>query len=384
MHGKKICRRACLAVATTALAIQVCACGGNGTAAVSPTSTRIGLVSIVSNHLQRDGAAWVPHGYFQVAFEAPPAVKALTYEVNATQDYTPQEYTDMMNAKADSVRLMLAQTAGDADPQNPDYADYSAALTQQFVGAVQAARNAGLTVIMGIQDEAVTGELHPLYLPSAATDRVWSQLFQFAPQFKTDKGILLELFNEPGPGPSQIPTTTDWANWAAAMNATIASVRSEGATNVVIADGLAHAETLTGAPSLTDPLNQLAYAAHPYAFQESDEQPGFWNTSFGNFAATNPVIITEWGQGYYCAADNATTLVKFLNYLQTRGIGLEMGAWDWGAASSYGTARYNFPNAQFSSFYTNGVFNTCGTPARGPGLTVNAWYATGVIPGTAL
>lgn len=238
----------------------------------------------MSNHLQRDGAAWVPHGYFQVAFEAPPAVKALTYEVNATQDYTPQEYTDMMNAKADSVRLMLAQTAGDADPQNPDYADYSAALTQQFVGAVQAARNAGLTVIMGIQDEAVTGELHPLYLPSAATDRVWSQLFQFAPQFKTDKGILLELFNEPGPGPSQIPTTTDWANWAAAMNATIASVRSEGATNVVIADGLAHAETLTGAPSLTDPLNQLAYAAHPYAFQESDEQPGFWNTSFGNFA----------------------------------------------------------------------------------------------------
>jgi endoglucanase len=63
---------------------------------------------------------------------------------------------------------------------------------------------------------------------------------------------------------------------------------------VVVAGGLAHAETLTGAQTLTDPLNQVAYAAHPYAFNADQETSSFWDASFGTFAQTAPVIITEW------------------------------------------------------------------------------------------
>jgi hypothetical protein len=371
-----------LIAVATAVSFQICGCGGTSGKSTSPN----GQVTIVNNRLLRNGAPWVPHGYFQVAFEAPPNVPAKSFETNATQGYTPQEYTDMANAGADSVRLMIAQTGADPDQnvtENPDAADYSLPLVQEFVGAIQAARNAGLTVIVGVQDESVTGEQKGQNLPSAATIRVWANIFTLAPQLKTDTGVLLELFNEPGTGPDQVPTATDWANWAVAMNATIASVRAEKAKNVVVADGLAHAETLTGAPALIDEDNLVAYAAHPYAFSESQEQSTFWDKSFGNFAASNPVIITEFAQGYFCAPDNPQVMVNFLNYLQSHNVGLEMGAWDWGAAS-FGTSRYDFndpPNtAAFTSFYSHGVLNTCGTAVRGPGLTVNAWYTTGTVP----
>ena len=155
---------------------------------------------------------------------------------------------------------------------------------QQFIGAVKAARTAGLTVIVGIQDEGVSGKTNMLGLPSPATLRTWQQL---VPAFKDDKGILLEPFNEPGTGPQQLPSATDWENWQAALNATIASVRSQGATNVLVADGLAHAETLTGAPPLSDSLHQVAYAAHPYSFQDSDESTAFLDQSFGNEPLAN-------------------------------------------------------------------------------------------------
>jgi endoglucanase len=370
-------------------------CAGCGTGSVA-SSVLAGQVSIVNNKLMRDGKPWTPHGYFQVAFQASPNEQNVpAFETNAQMGYTPQEYTDMANAGADSVRVMLGQTVGDR--QNSMY--YSQAFVNQFIGAVQAARNAGLTVIVGIQDESITQDQNPTDLPNAATQRVWSQLI---PAFKEDKGILLELFNEPGtapavgstPLPNPTPTTAEWQAWATAMNSTIASVRSEGATNVVVADGLTHATTLTGAPTLTDNLNEVAYAAHPYTFQASSEQQenaqSFLDNSFGNFAANNPVIITEWGQGYYCGPTNPDFLITFLNYIQSKGIGLEMSFWDWGGPTAFGGTQYGFPkDTQVSMYYSNGSLVPCETnnsptPARGPGLTINSWYSTGVIPGAAL
>jgi len=378
-----------LVVVASSLCLQLSACSGVGgmssaTSGAGGNSTLTGQVTVSGKQLLRNGAMWVPHGYYQIAFEVPPGELSLQQPFwgVAQQNYTPQEYSAMATASADSVRMQIAQTG--ADPQNPLF---SQAYLNEAIGAVKSARLAGLTVILSIQDEAQTGEQSPLYLPSAATNRVWAEL---VPQFGSDTGIVFELFNEPGTGPTQVPASSDWQNWATAYNATIASIRLEGAKNVVIADGLAHAETLTGAPMLTDSLNLVAYAAHPYAFQASDESSNFWDNSFGNFAASAnaPVIITEWGQGYYCAATNPQTAVNFLQYLQSKGIGLEVGAWDW-SSGSFGTARYNFPtstapNGGFTMFYTAGVFQTCGTADRGLGLTVNAWYTTGTVPSSPL
>jgi endoglucanase len=370
-------RRLFLALLSLALTVTCSGCNSGYIA----SNVLTGQVSIVNNKLMRDGKPWTPHGFFQVAFQASPYEQNVpAFETNAQMGYTPQEYTDMANAGADSVRVMLGQTVG--DPQNSTY--YSQALVNQFVGAVQAARNAGLTVIVAVQDEPITQDQNPTDLPNAATQRVWSQL---VPAFKNDKGVLLELFNEPGTGPSQNPKPTDWQDWAAAMNSTITSVRNEGANNVVVADGLAHAGLLTGAPALTDTKNQVAYAAHPYTFSADEEKgTGFLDNSFGTFAADNPVIITEWGQGYYCGPTNPTFLITFLNYIQSKGIGLEMSFWDWGGPTAFGGTRYGYPlKTQVSMYNSNGSPLPCETDnsptaLRGPGLTIDSWYKTGEIP----
>jgi len=149
----------------------------------------------------------VPHGFFQVAFQASPLEQSVpSFETQAQLYYTPQEYMDMANAGADSVRVMLGQTVG--DPQNIQF--YSRDFVDQFIAAVKAARAAGLTVIVSIQDEQIVQDPNPTPLPNAATQRVWSQL---VPAFKDDNGIVLELFNEAGTGPTQIPQASDWQDW---------------------------------------------------------------------------------------------------------------------------------------------------------------------------
>ena len=260
-------------------------------------------------------------------------------------------------------------------------------IARGVIAAVKAARAAGLTVIIGTQDEAVVGRSTRAGLPDDATLRVWQQLI---PAFATDKGILLELYNEPVITADQTIPAADWQTWAAAMNKTIAGVRGDGATNGLGADGRERAIGLSGAPDLTDPLKQVVYAAHPYAFSDADKTTDFLDHSFGDFAASHPVIITEYGLGYSCSALDPGFLITFFHYLQDRGIGLEIGAWDWGGTGSFGNARYNFPAAPvFSRFYDNGTFQMCNSSTvtdgkRGPGLTVNQWYTTGTIPAQAL
>jgi endoglucanase len=213
-------------------------------------------------------------------------------------------------------------------------------------------------------------------LPNAATQRVWQQI---APRFKNDKGVVFELFNEP----SLKPSDANWAAWAKTMNATISTIRSLGAVNVVVVDGLNSAQDLTGAPALTDPLQEIAYADHPYANNASEATRTIWDQKFGNFAQTAPVIITEWGTGYdktpagTCDPTTPQTTAKFLNYLQNRGIGLKIGAWDW-AAASFGTVRYDFPDNGFTSYMgANGPL-ACNDPAFGPGATVEVCFKSGI------
>jgi hypothetical protein len=40
------------------------------------------------------------------------------------------------------------------------------------------------------------------------------------PQFVNETGVIFELVNEPGPGPNQMPTATDWKNWTDVNNTT--------------------------------------------------------------------------------------------------------------------------------------------------------------------
>ena len=326
-----------------------------------------GEVIVQGKDLLRDGRRWVPHGFYQIAFEVAPGDLARAdhpFWANAYNHYTPAEYQQMREAGADSVRLQIAQAA--ADPKSKLF---DRAFLDQALGAVRSARAAGLTVIIAIQGEShVPGEI-PIDLPNDGTRRVWREI---APQFAEDRGVLYELLNEPQPQPNP----QNWKRWSDAMTETIRTVRKTGAQNVVIADGLGVGQVIDGAPLLDDP--QLAYASHPYALHPEGQTRQVWDAKFGNFSRRAPVIITEWFSGaYYCDADTPQSTVKFIQYLEQHGIGLEVGVWDW-TSGGFGSARWDFPSPKTSKF----AGLSCHQRGYGLGTVIETWYKTG-IPATS-
>ena len=335
------------------------------TGSIVQAQDHAGRVEVRGRELLRDGQPWIPHGFYQIAFEVAPASLShadYPFWANAQRNYTPQEYGCMRDAGADSVRLQIAQAA--ADPQSPIF---DQAFVEKALDAVQAARDAGLTVILAVQDEShVPGET-PIALPDEGTRRVWREI---APRFAHDQGVLYELLNEPQPQPSP----KNWQRWKKAMTKTLKVVRQAGADNVVVADGLGVGQVIDGAPLLPDA--QVAYASHPYALQASEQTPQAWDEKFGNFSFRAPVIITEWFfGGYYCDENTPVASAQFLNYLQAHHIGLEAGVWDW-TSGSFGSARWDFPRGRFSSF----AGKACHQPGYGFGETVYTWYVSGVPP----
>ena len=334
-----------------------------------------GFVRVRNNALVRDGEPWVPHGFYQIAFEVPPSVAALAtskpFWKIASDNYTPGEYGRMRRVGADSVRFQVAQPG--MDPQSALYdPDYAA----RAIGAIKSARAAGLTVIVSITDGSQTGETTPSPLPNDATRRIWTYL---APIYGYDPGVLYELYNEP----SLQPSPQNWSAWAEAMNQTIQTVRQAGARNVVVADGLALAQRLDGAPLLSDPLGQVAYAAHPYANDQTDQTQPAWDAKFGRFARRAPTIVTEWFPGYFCNANTPPSTVAFFKYIASLNVGLEIGIWDF-SGPLFRTIHYDFPQTRVSSFQGPSGPLPCGTPGDGPGKTVESWYRTGVIPDAPL
>ena len=322
-----------------------------------------GEVTVQGKELLRDGQRWIPHGFYQIAFEVAPGNLGRAdhpFWATAQNHYAPEEYTQMRNAGADSVRIQIAQAG--ADPQSPLF---DGKFLAKALAAVRAAREAGLAVILCVQDESHVPNEKPIDLPDNGTRRVWKEI---APQFANDRGVLFELLNEPRPEPNP----QNWKRWEAAMTQTLRTVRETGAHNVLVADGLGVGQVIDGAPLLPDP--QVAYASHPYALQQHGQTRQAWDEKFGNFSHRAPVIITEWvSGGYFCNADTPGSTVQFVQYLQNHGIGLEMGIWDW-APLGFGSVRQGFPNAKFSSY----AGLVCHQPFYGSGKVIETWYATGV------
>ncbi len=385
------------------LPLSGCGSDGNGNVA-APDTHPTGLVSVSGKVISRDGKPWIPHAFQQVAFVAPPDYintgAAMPIFVTAAKDYTPTEYQEMVAEKADSVRIQFAQTGID-----PSGLYASQAFTSSVIKAVQAARSYGLTVILSDQDEQQTGETNEQGLPDPHAQAAWMNLLTTAPWIGNDTGIMLEMYNEPfvGKTPAGPPPKAEWDQWQTAMNALIATIRGTGAKNVLIADGLEHAEELSGAPALTDLISPVVYASHPYAHNYQDQNAAGtdasgnvvagagWDVMFGNFAATNPVIVTEWGNGYYCNAITGRADVAFLQYLQAQGVGLVATTWDW-AGPNFGSVRVNFPTHTITSFPTAGTPLCHIDPQTGaavidngvgPGQLVQTWFTTGT-PSTML
>ena len=155
------------------------------------------------------------------------------------------------------------------------------------------------------------------------------------------------------------------------------TIRSTGASNTLLADGLKFAESLNGVVPLSDPLNQVFYSSHPYFHSAADQRQSTWATKFGSLAAMAPVILGEWTTAttYYCDANTPAAGLQLLQYIQSLHIGLIAVTYDFGLPT-YGGIVSNYSGTPTT--FANGI--ACGATGFGPGSLIQSWYRTGAVP----
>jgi endoglucanase len=105
------------------------------------------------------------------------------------------------------------------------------------------------------------------------------------------------------------------------VNAVIKAYRDAGARNVIIVQAI-NADFRGFPGGVVDPLNQIAYSAHPF-FGPRPTDEDDWNARFGDFAGSHPFVITAWGElprGAWCGPNDINTPVRFMQYLHDRHI----------------------------------------------------------------
>jgi endoglucanase len=363
------------AVGVFSLLLLAGGCGGTSTSSTTTTSTPPATsgISISGNLLFKNGVQWTPKGLQLSAFVASPAVGSGVYAA-AYQHFTLAELNAIQAWGADTVRFQIGQP--EMDSQSPLY---TSSFVTQLSQAVAQARAQGLMVILSLIDQSQTGETSVASLPNTATIRAWGTLGGIA---NNDTGIMFEMFDEASPS----ATSTNWSLWQSAYQAVINAIRANGAKNVLLAEGLQGGRTYAGAPALSDPLGQTGYAVHPWFFADSLASAQ-WDTEFGNFAANNVVVATEWstltGGGYteYCDSTTPADAQTLLNYLLGKKIGISGFAFDdpgYGATLNVIGTIVQDLNGTPTTFA--GGARSCGQAGFGPGAMLQGEFKTGTVP----
>lgn len=268
--------------------------------------------STTGNQILANGTAFVPYGI---------TVFGLSY-----RDWQSRVAGDEARIDAiaqtwhgNTVRIQVA-------PVNLlDTHPYDGAFLSAVQTEVSRAQHDGMNVIIGAQDERTT----KVPMPNSTVARFWSIL---APMYAGDPGVWFDLFNEPRLGGADVPPTSPlWNVWQnggrgyVGMQSLINEIR-HFASNIILVEGLAKAETLVGLPGHPLTGSNLVYAVHPYFSLPRWSTPAGWSKNWGNLAGQVPVVVDEWGEyersGGNCRPNAPRLVPRFLAYLSARNIGL--------------------------------------------------------------
>jgi hypothetical protein len=305
-------------------------------------------VSVQDGTWLKNGQEWLPRGFNMVGL-APPQkcldsedeLQDLEWVRLAHTTFAQHGEAELKAArddwKADTVRFQVSESG--LDPQH-EYYDGGRYL-KSVENGVKLARDLGFVVILSVQDQGPgCGDADEL--PTAETERALRTL---VPEFKQDRGVMFELFNEPdtdpGTGGSQ-PRPAEWERWRdgdaehLGQQQLVEVVRELGARNVLLADGARKGASFEGMWNhrLKDKLNQTAYAAHPYWFHREgspvEEDRKWWEDRFGYLTDRGAAVIaTEWNaHGEINKEGGRAAMEAFLDYLPERNIGITAHAFD--------------------------------------------------------
>jgi endoglucanase len=158
-----------------------------------------------------------------------------------------------------------------------------------------------------------------------------------ASTFKGNDAVIFDLFNEPYPEQADKGNTSEgWQCWlhggscagisypVAGMQTLVNTVRSAGATNVLMLGGLEWSNDLSGwlAHEPTDPDHNLAASWHSYNFNACSTE-SCWNQQIRPVLAKVPVIAGEIGENN-CSDSYVDPLTSWLNARSASYL-----AWTW-------------------------------------------------------
>jgi hypothetical protein len=277
-------------------------------------------VTVEGNRFLRDGRPWVAEGVTLVGLVSPEGlVDSKPTFAAARAAFGPGMLDEVRRFGADLVRFQVSQIGLD-----PKSKDYDPAYRDEVLDAVALARAEGFNVIVSMQWQGPSGRRDPTGLPSATTRRAWREI---APAVGEDRGILLEIFNEPKIGNN---TPAHWARWQEGMQPLIDTLRRAGSRNVLLVGGVKYSHSFDGAPELHDPLGQLGYTVHPFLTKNNQTEKQ-WQRKFGDWAETHPVMATAFNAhagGKYCRPELEAQTEALLAYLREKEIGLVAWALD--------------------------------------------------------
>ena len=250
--------------------------------------------SIGGRQILHNGHPFEVHGLTSVAFMEPIAqmrAEQLSSYIPAYEHFK-ENLGVARDFGANTIRFNLDVLA--LDPQN---ARYSGAYLNDVANAISTVRSAGFVAIPVLQNPPglAPGDPDRVSLPSETYTRAALNLMD---RFKTDRGVMLELFGEP----YGFQSRATWERYIGKVNYMIAELRSHGENNILLVEPI-NQKFQTEAPGsaypggVTDTLNQILWAIHPYydpvtSFVGADLSR--WDLYFGDFAATHPVIVSEW------------------------------------------------------------------------------------------
>ena len=355
------------------------ACGGSGTASMSSTptptpsptttpTTSVAGVAVVAGQLDVAGTntLFLPRGFTSVGVVYPtqyantlctqPAVAPGSRVAQALQDaqtaltappmpglgYNASFQAMVQDWHANSVRLQVSQGALEYEYENG-----LTAYTDMVRSTIAQARAAGLIVFLAVQSEVYgctpyeNGALQKL--PDVHTQHAWAQLLNST--LTSDKGIALEVFNEPDTNKAcntGLPyPEADWADWATGcgtepnqgMVPLAQYVRTLAPNNVLVIDGDRSADTFAGFVVPGGMPSNSAYTVHPYDYVAGSESASIslWDSLFGELEQSGQaVVVTEWNEALGCRSDpNQAITDDFLqSYLPDHSIGMMAYAWD--------------------------------------------------------
>jgi Cellulase (glycosyl hydrolase family 5) len=314
----------------------------------------VSSVSVSGNEILINGSPGTLKGFTYVGITNPTTCASSFYSTAANVWGASELSYAQSNFNINVIRLQVALDLIYEPPTGGPYIDpsYIANYITSVGNAVALARSKGLAVIVSMQwesgasgtsvcDNDTPTKHHGATLTgNPATDNgvdAWSALLNSsawtnntsqgsAMDFNTDTGVLLEIYNEPSLG-SIDGGAASWVSWQGGLQPLVNAIRSDGADNVLVIPGEAGEKILDATPyggtsvadyMLTDSLNSLIYAVHPYptTTKGTTYAVGYyssqdWAYYFGNVAQTinAPVMITEWFTGgidqSYCY-DNIT------------------------------------------------------------------------------